>query len=72
MQPDLRQMNIDRFRKLLDRTSDSAEQARIRWLIAEERAKPASAYPHLGPSPQRTTWRDAPPMDGKSRRDSDA
>lgn len=55
MQPDLRQMNIDRFRKLLDRTSDSAEQARIRRLIAEERAKPASAYPHIGPSPPRTT-----------------
>ena len=72
MHADLRQMNIDRFIKLLDHTSDWAEQARIRRLIAEERAKPASAYPRLGPPPPRTTQRDAPPVDGKSKRNPHA
>ena len=72
MQPDLRQMNIDRFMMLLDRTSDLAEQALIRRLIAEERLKPASAYPDIGPSPQRPTQQDVGPPDGKSRRNPDA
>lgn len=48
MQPDLRQMNIDRFTKLLEDATDPADRARIEWLIAEEQAKPDSAYPSLG------------------------
>ena len=45
MGPELRRMNVEHFRKLLDRTSDPAERARLEALIAEELAKPDSAYP---------------------------
>ena len=45
MGPELRRVNVEHFRKLLDRTSDPAERARLEALIAEELAKPDSAYP---------------------------
>lgn len=48
MQPHLRQLNIERFSKVLEGTSDPVEQARIKQLIVEERAKPDAAYPDLG------------------------
>lgn len=51
MPSDLRQMNIDRFMKLLEGASGPAEQDRIKWLIAEERAKPDTAYPDLNDAP---------------------
>lgn len=42
---ELRAMNIQRFQNILARTPDPAERARIERLMAEERAKPDSAYP---------------------------
>jgi hypothetical protein len=42
---ELRKANIDHFRKLLERTADADERARIERLLAEEQGKPGSAYP---------------------------
>jgi len=42
---ELRKANIDHFRKLLERTADLDERARIERLLSEERSKPGSAYP---------------------------
>jgi hypothetical protein len=42
---DLRQANIEHFRKLLDRISDAGERARVERLLEEEKRKPDDAYP---------------------------
>jgi hypothetical protein len=42
---ELRRMNLEHFRHVLARTTDPSERARIGRMIAEERAKPDSAYP---------------------------
>lgn len=42
---ELRRLNIERFSAILVQTTDAQERARIERLIAEERAKPDSAYP---------------------------
>jgi hypothetical protein len=42
---ELRRMNVAHFERVLERTSDPAERARIERFIEEERAKADSAYP---------------------------
>lgn len=42
---DLKQLNIRHLQGVLERTIDPDTRARIVRFIAEERAKPASAYP---------------------------
>lgn len=42
---ELRRLNIVRFSEVLARTTDAPERSRIEHLIAQERAKPDSAYP---------------------------
>jgi hypothetical protein len=46
---DLKRLNLEHFARLLARTVDLAERAKIARFIVEEHAKPASAYPtHRG------------------------
>jgi hypothetical protein len=42
---ELRKLNVEHFGRLLVRTTDPAERTRIARFIAEEHAKPDSAYP---------------------------
>jgi hypothetical protein len=42
---ELTMLNLARFQRMLDRTSDPQERARIEQLVKEERAKNDSAYP---------------------------
>jgi hypothetical protein len=42
---ELKQANLDHFKRLLEHTADPRERLRIEELIAEERLKPVSAYP---------------------------
>ncbi len=41
----LKQLNLQHFDRLLERTTDPEERARIERLIAEEKAKVEGAYP---------------------------
>lgn len=41
----LKQLNLQHFDRLLERTTDPEERARIEGLIAEEKAKVEAAYP---------------------------
>lgn len=59
MGPELRQLNIRRFQRLLAEASDDAERERLKTLIGEERSKPDSAYP-LAPSSAAAPDRDFP------------
>lgn len=46
MSPDeLKKLNVAHFRRLLDRTTDLTERAKIARFIVEEHAKPDSDYP---------------------------
>ena len=40
-----RQLNVERFERLLDQERDPEQRSRIASLLAEEREKPDSAYP---------------------------
>ena len=42
---ELKKLNIDHFQRVLDRTTDLDERAKIEGFIVEERAKAHSAYP---------------------------
>lgn len=42
---ELKRMNLEHFERLLARTSDPQQRARIEQLIEEERIKADSAYP---------------------------
>lgn len=42
---ELRRLNVEHLQRVLDRTADPQERARIERLVDEERAKPDSAYP---------------------------
>ncbi|MDE2487833.1 MAG: hypothetical protein KGO51_10580 [Alphaproteobacteria bacterium] len=42
---ELRRLNLEHFRQVLERTSDPVERFRIEAMIEEEQAKPDSAYP---------------------------
>jgi hypothetical protein len=46
----LKQLNIDHFKLLLERTTDHEERRRIERLLDEEVRKPDSAYPALRPN----------------------
>lgn len=50
---ELKQANLDHFKRLLERTSDPAERLRIEGLRADERLKPNSAYPTEDTHPRR-------------------
>lgn len=42
---ELKRLNVAHFEKVLDRTLDPQERARLKRFIVEERGKPDSAYP---------------------------
>jgi hypothetical protein len=42
---ELKNLNIEHFQRVLDRTTDPDERTKIKAFINEERAKPDSAYP---------------------------
>ncbi|MDP1873114.1 hypothetical protein [Phenylobacterium sp.] len=42
---DLKRLNIEHFERVLTRTTDVAERAKIARFIVEELAKPDRAYP---------------------------
>lgn len=42
---ELRKLNVEHLQRVLDRTADPQERARIARFIGEEREKPDSAYP---------------------------
>lgn len=49
---ELKQANLDHFRRLLEHASDPDQRVRIEGLMAEEKLKPASAYPLQRPAPR--------------------
>jgi len=42
---DLKRLNVEHFERVLARTTDPTERAKVVRFIVEERAKPDSAYP---------------------------
>jgi hypothetical protein len=58
MSPDQqRNLNVERFKRLLGEDCDPERRSRIEKLLAEERAKPDSAYPadtSTGPRAERS------------------
>lgn len=51
---ELKRLNVAHFEKVLDRTRDLQERARLERFIVEERGKPDSAYPvDTAPNDQR-------------------
>jgi hypothetical protein len=55
---ELRQANIEHFRKVLVRTRDAGERARVERLLEEEMRKPDEAYPQKrsSPAPNELDW----------------
>lgn len=49
---ELKQANLDHFKRLLDRTRDPDERVRIEDLMTAEKLKSASAYPLQHPAPR--------------------
>ena len=57
---ELKLLNIIHFQRLLNRTTDLDERMRLEGLMAEERAKPDSAYPSEDPPGARPACMSAP------------